>query len=182
MATTVCLEISVGVDVSEAALQFWVFSQLNAPGAPDLADTLIGESVTEADVDAIDEFEGVVGVSRFAPITAEPGEVDRSELFAAAVRLWGADFQSRMVAEECGELLASLSQCLRGRTHAWALAEEVADVRVMLEQIPHIAEAARPDVMAGMTVDIFRSAVEQFFAQKIDRLERMVEAGRKVAS
>ena len=134
--------------------------------------------MTEADVDAIDEFEGVVGVSRFAPITEEVGEVDRSELFADVVRLRGVDYQARMVSEECGELLVALSQYLRGRTHALALAEEVADVQVMLDQIPYIVEAARPPIVVGM----FRSAVLEFFAGKVGRLESMGEAGRKGAS
>ncbi len=182
MATKVYLEISVGVDVSEAALAFWVFSQLNAPGAPDLTETLISGSVAEADVDAIDEFGGIVEVSRFEPCTAEVGEVDFGELFAEVVRLRGHDFQARMVTEECGELLAALSQYLRGRVHAMALAEEAADVQIMLEQIPHIVEAAGPAFMIGMSADMFRSAVSECFAEKLRRLDRMVESERQVAS
>lgn len=177
MATTVCLEVTVGVDVPEAALAFWVFSQLNAP-APDLAETLIGESVNEEDVDAIDEFGGVVEVSRFEPVTCEVGEVDRGSLFSEVMRLRGLDYQARMVTEECGELLAALSQYLRGRIHGRALAEEAADVQIMLDQVPYIVGASPYPMSSGQ----FRVAVAECFAEKVRRLERMVEGEGKVES
>jgi hypothetical protein len=69
MATKVCLEISVGVDVHEAALEFWVFSQLNMPGVA--ASLMGGGDVREEDLDAIDEFGGEIGVQRFVPMTLE---------------------------------------------------------------------------------------------------------------
>ncbi len=69
MATKVCLEISVGVDVQEDALAFWVFSQLNMPL---VTPSLMGaDDVSEEDLDAIDEFGGEIGVQRFEPMTLE---------------------------------------------------------------------------------------------------------------
>ena len=67
MATTICLEVSVGVDVSEAALEYWVFSQLNMPVVSAGKDL----SALEEDLDAIDEFSGEIGVQRFIPMVAE---------------------------------------------------------------------------------------------------------------
>lgn len=69
MTTKVCLEITVGVDVPEAALERWVFSQLNMPlVATSLMD---GDDVREEDLDAIDGFDGEIGVQRFVPMMVE---------------------------------------------------------------------------------------------------------------
>jgi hypothetical protein len=67
MATTICLEVSVGVDVSEAALEYWVFSQLNMP----VVSAGQGPALLAEDLDAIDEFGGEIGVQRFIPVVAE---------------------------------------------------------------------------------------------------------------
>lgn len=67
MGTTICLEVSVGVDVSAAALEQWVFSQLNMPGVSAARDL----PALEPELDAIDEFCGEIGVRRFAPMMAE---------------------------------------------------------------------------------------------------------------
>lgn len=69
MATTICLEVSVGVDVSPAAFERWVFSQLNMPGALFLPD--VNSDVLEDDLDAIDNFEGKIEVQRLVPVTSE---------------------------------------------------------------------------------------------------------------
>ena len=69
MATTICLEISVGIDVPPAAFEHWVFSQLNMPGALGLPD--VRSDVREEDLDAIDNFEGEIEVQRFEPMTLE---------------------------------------------------------------------------------------------------------------
>lgn len=69
MATKVLLEVSVDVDVPEAALAHWVFSQLNMPGVADRRTG--GDDVQEADLDAIDAFEGDVEVVRFEPMRSE---------------------------------------------------------------------------------------------------------------
>ncbi|MGE4293452.1 MAG: hypothetical protein AB7E32_14735 [Desulfovibrio sp.] len=71
MATTICLEVSVGVDVSPAAFERWVASQLNMLGiVPDA--TMSPELLAlEKDIDAIDEFEGEIFVQRIEPMTLE---------------------------------------------------------------------------------------------------------------
>jgi hypothetical protein len=71
MATKICLEISVGVEVSAAALERWVTSQLNMFGiVPDA--TMSPELLAlEKDIDALDEFGGEILVQRFEPIMVE---------------------------------------------------------------------------------------------------------------
>lgn len=71
MATTICLEISVGIDVSPAAFEEWVSSQLNMPGAGLESGMSPELRALESEIDAIDEFEGKIKVQRFEPMTLE---------------------------------------------------------------------------------------------------------------
>lgn len=52
-----------------------------------------------------------------------------------AVEVWGVPAQLDMVLEECGELIVAIQQNRRGRVSAEAIGEEMADVRIMLEQL-----------------------------------------------
>jgi NTP pyrophosphatase (non-canonical NTP hydrolase) len=174
MATTICLEVSVGVDVPAAALEHWVFSQLNMPGVDDRR--MRAEDVRDEDLDALDEFDGDVEVSRFVSVEAQPSEPSRGDLFAEAVALWGRGFQVLVVCEECGELVSALSQYNRGRISAPELAEEVADVSIMLEQIPYIAESGNE-----MSHE-FSALVARKKETKLARLEAMVAAARRARS
>jgi NTP pyrophosphatase (non-canonical NTP hydrolase) len=79
-----------------------------------------------------------------------------------AIKLWGAASQWRMVQEECGELVAAINRFDRGRTVTVELAEEIADVTILMEQ-------AR--LMLGSEV------VDEAIERKLSRLE-----GRIVAS
>jgi len=75
MATTVFLEVSVGVDVAPEALEHWVFAQLNMPGLEKRFSR--GKvDVREEDLDAIDEFRGEFEVQRFEPVMAELCETE----------------------------------------------------------------------------------------------------------
>lgn len=60
---------------------------------------------------------------------------DRESIYLAALRVWGADAQMDMCAEECGELIAALNRFRRGRSTKAAVVEELADVSIMLEQM-----------------------------------------------
>lgn len=60
---------------------------------------------------------------------------DRVTLYSRAFREFGDTSQMRMCQEECGELIAAINQFLRGRISERELAEEVADVRIMVEQM-----------------------------------------------
>lgn len=69
MATTVFLEVSVGVDVPAAAVEHWVFSQLNMPGVADRR--MRAADVLEEDLDALDELEEDIEVRLLEPVVAE---------------------------------------------------------------------------------------------------------------
>ena len=55
------------------------------------------------------------------------------DTYAEAVRAYGK--QSQLVMEEMSELTKELSKNLRGADNSKALAEEIADVEIMLEQL-----------------------------------------------
>lgn len=65
----------------------------------------------------------------------------RQELLQAAVTAWGVEAQVMMAVEEMAELTQALSKAYRGKEGAvYNLLEEVADVRIMLDQLVLIFE------------------------------------------
>lgn len=60
---------------------------------------------------------------------------ERWKLYESAVREWGEGAQIDMVGEECSELVTEIFHYWRGRSDETDLAEEAADVEVMLEQL-----------------------------------------------
>lgn len=52
-----------------------------------------------------------------------------------ALRAWGAEMQSVVAAEELSELQKELCKSVRGENNTDAIAEEIADVQIMLEQM-----------------------------------------------
>jgi len=59
-------------------------------------------------------------------------------IYQKAVDKWGNASQMMMAQEECGELIACISQFTRGRKSKYHLAEEVADVEIMCEQLRYM--------------------------------------------
>ena len=57
------------------------------------------------------------------------------ELCRLALDTYGADAQTLMLFEEMAELQNALCKLERGRGHVSAVAEEIADVQIMLEQM-----------------------------------------------
>lgn len=82
---------------------------------------------------------------------------------ATAIRrsreLWGAEFHMRLVQEECAELIAAINQYDRGRGTLEEVAEEVADVVLVIG-------AAR--AIVGETL------VDGFVLGKLQRLEERI--------
>ena len=64
---------------------------------------------------------------------AEATRIER--LYSAAIGLWGAESQMRLVQEECAELIVAINHVLRGRIGIHALSTEVADVEIMCAQL-----------------------------------------------
>lgn len=64
--------------------------------------------------------------------------MDTKELYQKTLDLWGKELQINMVFEELGELITALSREIRGRNKPIDLAEEIADVEIMLDQLKFI--------------------------------------------
>lgn len=54
-------------------------------------------------------------------------------IFKRAIATYGSEAQERQAIEECAELIQAISHKHRGREHN--IAEEIADVEIMLEQL-----------------------------------------------
>jgi hypothetical protein len=63
-------------------------------------------------------------------------------LYERAVEQWGEDAQIDMVIEEVSELVTEIVRHRRGRGRRALVAEEIADVRIMLEQLEIIYDCA----------------------------------------
>ena len=63
---------------------------------------------------------------------------ERKKVYQAALRKWGADLQTMMAVEEMSELTKEICKIKRGKMDLDALADEIADVTIMLEQLREI--------------------------------------------
>jgi NTP pyrophosphatase (non-canonical NTP hydrolase) len=61
------------------------------------------------------------------------GAMTENEILTAAIRAFGVRAQEEVAIEECSELIQAISHKHRGREHN--IAEEIADVEIMLEQL-----------------------------------------------
>lgn len=78
-------------------------------------------------------------------------------IFEQAIKTYGEEAQVKMVLEEVAELQKEICKLWRGRDNIQAIAEEVADVGIMLDQLKLILD---------ITED-----VQQFREKKITRLK-----------
>jgi len=93
-------------------------------------------------------------------------DTDRWELYEKAIETWGEQAQIDVLGEECSELSAEMSRVMRGRTDEEELAEEIADVEIMIEQMRRMLD---------------ESTIEKAKVQKLKRLRsRLLEAGADV--
>ena len=65
----------------------------------------------------------------------EPQDGSVAALYHAALDKWGADAQTAMCVEEMSELTKELCKWKRGKDNFNEIAEEIADVEIMLEQM-----------------------------------------------
>lgn len=83
------------------------------------------------------------------------------ETLQNAIKVYGRDKQTDMAIEEMGELLVAINQQKRGRVSVEAVQEEIADVKIMVEQLA---------IIYG------ENGVSSFEAKKVARLkERIVK-------
>lgn len=90
-------------------------------------------------------------------------------LYRSAIEKWGEDLQMDMAVEEMAELTKALIKFRRKPTNEtrYAIAEEIADVQIMLEQLMEIFWNA--------------TAVDMARIQKLTRLEKRILEGAAVA-
>lgn len=60
---------------------------------------------------------------------------DRKKVYQAALNKWGVDLQTMMAVEEMSELTKEICKIKRGKMDLDALADEIADVTIMMEQL-----------------------------------------------
>lgn len=82
--------------------------------------------------------------------------MDKEQLYKKALKEYGFEAQSRMVDEECAELINALCKYKRGRVNEYNVITEIADVIIMCEQ---------------MAVHFGKEAVEKEIESKLSRLE-----------
>lgn len=85
-----------------------------------------------------------------------------------AVELWGENLQTVVCMEEMAELMQSLSKNIRGLDNELSIAEEIADVEIMLEQLKQIFHV--------------RGDVEDYRERKLERLVARIAAGKSSGS
>lgn len=59
-------------------------------------------------------------------------------VYERAIKAWGEEAQLRQTQEECAELIAAINQMLRGTRRREHVIEEIADVKIMIEQMEHM--------------------------------------------
>lgn len=83
--------------------------------------------------------------------------MSEQEVFETALKTWGADAQTVMMFEEMSELQKELCKHARGADNVEQIAEEIADVHIMLAQM----------IILHNCVD----AVEEYRRSKVERLK-----------
>ena len=77
--------------------------------------------------------------SRYCPNCGARMDLDiadyKQSIYEAVLNKWGKESQTRMMFEEMAELQKELCKEARGEDNADAIAEEIADVKIMLEQM-----------------------------------------------
>lgn len=81
------------------------------------------------------------------------------ETLENAIKVYGRDKQTDMAIEEMGELLVAINQQKRGRVSVEAVQEEIADVKIMVEQLA---------IIFG------ENGVSSFEAKKVARLKERI--------
>lgn len=82
------------------------------------------------------------------------------EILITAIRTFGEKAQESVAMEECAELICAISHKHRGREHN--IAEEIADVEIMLEQLK-IINNCREEV-----AEIHKRKIERLFQKVYD--------------
>ena len=94
-----------------------------------------------------------------------PDAPDGDEICRAALETFGERAQMGMAVEEMSELTKELCKRLRGRDNLEAIAEEIADVQIMLRQLVILFDC--------------KEVVDKYRRYKLERLARRVEEAKQ---
>jgi len=86
----------------------------------------------------------------------------KEDLYKAAIKHWGEELQYGMLSEEVGELLVAINKFRRGHVLKGTVAEEMADVLIMMEQIQVLLE-------------IDNDLLKAYYLRKQKKLEKMLK-------
>lgn len=93
----------------------------------------------------------------------------KKELYEDAIKEWGVELQLLMLQEECGELISAVSRYWRKRENSFLkLAEEIADVEIMIEQ-------TKQALFYGLDVDRVNIAKRKKLKRLADRLYKDID-------
>lgn len=87
--------------------------------------------------------------------------IDEKEICKRALETWGRNSQISMVFEEMSELQKELCKSLRGREVTKNIAEEVADLEIMLQQMKELFK--------------IEQSVKIFKLEKLERLDSLLK-------
>jgi hypothetical protein len=93
------------------------------------------------------------------------------ETFRAAVETWGIDAQADMAEEEAAEFIAASKHYARGKVNADELVNELADIRIMQEQLAEFIGRERVELRVREKMDRLRERLDQSVATGTDRRE-----------
>lgn len=80
---------------------------------------------------------------------------DRCKVYQKVLDTYGAQMQTVIAMEEMAELVKELSKSLRGANNVDQIAEEIADVRIMLDQMELLHDCA------GLTANYKTAKIER---------------------
>ncbi len=105
-------------------------------------------------------------------------------VYQKAISVYGEVAQMRKAQEECGELIAAINQYIDCRIDINALAFEVADVEIMIEQVCIIIiynlQLPKVDVKKGKEVDTMRN-MQDACGILVSRINDYIESGNFTA-
>ena len=90
-----------------------------------------------------------------------PTLIWKMSILDRAIKQWGIDAQLDMLVEESSELILAVQHMKRKRCGWEKVAEEIADVKIMSEQISLV---------------IGEEKVDEYYNQKLERLEKRLNA------
>ena len=86
---------------------------------------------------------------------------ERNDVYAKALKKWGAEMQATVAIEEMSEVIKEITKAMRGELNREHLAEEIADATIMLEQLRQMFN--------------INDSVESWMDYKIAALKRKVQ-------